>query len=122
VPVYDDAMPWPSATASRRGMARFGARLPYSGFMSLGEGDTPLVDLPGLASQCGLEALSIKLESANPTGSHKDRMSAQFVARAKDRNVPSVIAASSGNAGCSVAAYATAAGLPCTIVTTPSIT
>lgn len=122
VPVYDEAMPWPSGTASRRGMARFGARLPYSGFMSLGEGDTPLVDLPRLAAECGLDALSIKLESANPTGSHKDRMSAQFVARAKDRNVPSVIAASSGNAGCSVAAYAAAAGLACTIVTTPAIT
>ncbi|SFU18838.1 pyridoxal-phosphate dependent enzyme [Mesorhizobium sp. YR577] len=121
VPVYDEAMPSPFEEHFGRRMERFGNWLPYKVFTSLGEGDTPLVDLPRLAAQCGLEALSIKLESANPTGSHKDRMSAQFVARAKDRNVPSVIAASSGNAGCSIAAYAAAAGLPCTIVTTPAI-
>ncbi|CAH1655839.1 MULTISPECIES: pyridoxal-phosphate dependent enzyme [unclassified Chelatococcus] len=121
-PAYDEATPSPFGERRGRGLTRFGNWLPYKMFTSLGEGDTPLVDMPGLAARCGLEALSIKLESANPTGSHKDRMSAQFVARAKDRNVPSVIAASSGNAGCSVAAYAAAAGLPCTIVTTPAIT
>ncbi|MBS7700410.1 MULTISPECIES: pyridoxal-phosphate dependent enzyme [unclassified Chelatococcus] len=122
VPIYGNDLSPPFGERAGRGLARFGKWLPYTMFASLGEGDTPLVDLPRLAAQCGLEALSIKLESANPTGSHKDRMSAQFVARAKDRNAPSVIAASSGNAGCSVAAYAAAAGLPCTIVTTPAIT
>lgn len=77
--------------------------------------------LPHLAEEIGLDRLSIKLESANPTGSHKDRMSAQFVARAKARGGPGVIAASSGNAGASLAAYAAAAGLHCIIVTTPAI-
>lgn len=120
VPVYDETVP-PSFGGGGRGMQRFAHRLPYISFPCLGEGDTPLVELPALAHELGLERLSIKLESANPTGSHKDRMSAQFVARAKDRGGPGVIAASSGNAGASLAAYAAAAGLPCIIVTTPAI-
>lgn len=120
VPVYDDAAP-PAFGGAGRGMRRFAHRLPYSVFQSLGEGDTPLVDLSHLAEEIGLDRLSIKLESANPTGSHKDRMSAQFVARAKARGGPGVIAASSGNAGASLAAYAAAAGLHCIIVTTPAI-
>lgn len=121
VPVYDDAMPPAFGCGTGRGMKRFAHRLPYASFPSLGEGDTPLVELPGLAEELGLQRLSIKLESANPTGSHKDRMSAQFVARARDRGCSGVIAASSGNAGASLAAYAAAAGLPCIIVTTPAI-
>lgn len=121
VPVYDDAMPPAFGSSTGRGMKRFAHRLPYASFPSLGEGDTPLVELPRLAHELGLQGLSIKLESANPTGSHKDRMSAQFVARASDRGCPGVIAASSGNAGASLGAYAAAAGLPCIIVTTPAI-
>ncbi|MGI6854319.1 threonine synthase [Mesorhizobium sp. 1B3] len=120
VPVYDETVP-PAFGGGGRGMQRFAHRLPYISFPCLGEGDTPLVELPALAHELGLGRLSIKLESANPTGSHKDRMSAQFVARAKDRGGPGVIAASSGNAGASLAAYAAAAGLRCVIVTTPAI-
>jgi threonine synthase len=120
-PAYDDTMPRAFGGGTGRGMPRFAHRLPYAAFQSLGEGDTPLVELPGLADELGLQRLSIKLESANPTGSHKDRMSAQFVARAKDRGGAGVIAASSGNAGASLAAYAAAAGVPCIIVTTPAI-
>ncbi|HWK67805.1 MAG TPA: pyridoxal-phosphate dependent enzyme [Rhizobiaceae bacterium] len=121
VPVYADTIPPAIGGGTGRGMRRFAHRLPYVSFPSLGEGDTPLVDLSGLAEELGLERLSIKLESANPTGSHKDRMSAQFVARARDRGGAGVIAASSGNAGASLAAYAAAAGLHCIIVTTPAI-
>ncbi|SMH29552.1 threonine synthase [Mesorhizobium australicum] len=121
VPVYDKTMPDVVWSGSGRGMRRFSHRLPYCSFESLGEGDTPIVDLPRLAGELGMDRLSIKLEGANPTGSHKDRMSVQFVARAKDRGAHGVVAASSGNAGASVAAYAAAAGLPCIIVTTPAI-
>ena len=118
-PVYDEGATIDAG--SGRGMRRFAHRLPYETFQSLGEGDTPLVELPRLAAELRLERLAVKLESANPTGSHKDRMSAQFVARASDRGGPGVIAASSGNAGASLAAYAAAAGLRCVIVTTPAI-
>jgi threonine synthase len=48
-------------------------------------------------------------------------MTAQFIARAVAKRAPVVAAASSGNAGASLAAYAAAAGLACAIVTTPKI-
>ncbi|PZN94186.1 MAG: hypothetical protein DCF30_20715 [Hyphomicrobiales bacterium] len=91
--------------------------LPYPQALSLGEGATPLVDLPELAAMVGIGRLSLKLEWCNPTGSHKDRMSAQLVARAADRGATRIVAASSGNGGLSVAAYAARAGIPAEIAT-----
>ena len=117
VPIYSSLPPLRDVN-DVTGSLRFGDRLPYSTFLSLGEGDTPVARLDRLASDLGLDALDLKLESANPTGSHKDRMTSQFVARAMAKSSPMVAAASSGNAGASLAAYAAAAGLNCTIVTT----
>lgn len=98
-----------------------GASLPYPSAVSLGEGATPLVELPELASELQLGRLSAKLEWYNPTGSHKDRMSAQLIARAIDRGAACVVAASSGNGGLSVAAYAARAGLAAEIATTDTL-
>ncbi|MBI1774376.1 MAG: pyridoxal-phosphate dependent enzyme [Proteobacteria bacterium] len=114
-PVYEGAQPPPRSGV--RGMARFADRLPYRTFPSLGEGDTPLIELPTLARELGIERLLVKFEGAQITGSHKDRMSAQFIAHACALGAPRVIAASSGNAGVSIAAYAAQARMPCTIVT-----
>ncbi|MEM5433424.1 Pyridoxal-5'-phosphate-dependent protein beta subunit (plasmid) [Cupriavidus taiwanensis] len=97
------------------------AWLAYPGGPFLGEGRTPLVALPKLAEEIGIRALFAKNESANPTGSHKDRMSALFVRRAKEIGATTVSAASSGNAGVSLAAYAARAGLRCVVVTTPKM-
>lgn len=119
VPTYSGALP--AAADGVRGVRRFADRLPYASFRSLGEGDTPVISLDQLAGELGLDGLLVKNESANPTGSHKDRMSVQFIARARACDVPVVAAASSGNAGVSVACYAAAAGIPCVIVTTASI-
>ena len=120
VPVYSGS---PELQNCRRGRGtpRFGDRLAYSSFLSLGEGDTPAARLHRLTGELGLDAVDIKLEGSNPTGSHKDRMTAQFIARAVAKRAPVVAAASSGNAGASLAAYAAAAGLACAIVTTPKI-
>lgn len=101
-----------------RGMRRFADRLPYRTFPTLGEGDTPLVELPDLAAEVEVGSLWLKNEGQNPTGSHKDRMSALVVARAKEIGCTTVVAASSGNAGASLAAYAAAAGLNCVVITT----
>ena len=96
---------------------KWGAWLPYTQGVSLGEGGTPCLDLPRLARAFGLKQLSAKHEGMNPTGSHKDRMSAQAVSRALDAGAQTVVLASSGNAAVSAAAYCAAAGLPCEIAT-----
>lgn len=92
--------------------------LAYPGKPLLGEGNTPIIDLPQLAASMGVGRLSVKNEGANPTGSHKDRMSAAFIRRARDVGARTVAVASSGNAGVSVAAYAARAGIGCVVVTT----
>jgi threonine synthase len=112
------ASAWRLRNSQRRGMARYASYLPYSIFPSLGEGGTPLLAEPMLADELGIAALFIKNEGQNPTGSHKDRMSALAIARALDVGASTVIAASSGNAGASIAAYSAHVRLQCEIVTT----
>jgi threonine synthase len=111
-----------SPVSGQPGMAAYNQLLPYMGYPSLGEGGTPLFNLPGIAASLGIEQLWIKNEGSNPTGSHKDRMSPLVVARAVDLGRETVVAASSGNAGASLAAYAGRAGLQCVIISTPTIT
>ncbi len=119
-PVYS-ALPPLTAAGAGYGMQRFAERLPYATFRSLGEGNTPHAPFDQAARALGLESVTIKMEGSNPTGSHKDRMTAQFVARAAAKKASVVAAASSGNAGASLAAYAAASSLRCVIVTTPKI-
>lgn len=109
------AFPEPAAPVSAREW------LAYPAAAALGEGDTPLVDVPRLADELGVASVRVKYEGANPTGSHKDRMSALFIARAKQAGHRTVAIASSGNAGVSLAAYAGAAGIDCVVVTTPKM-
>ncbi|WP_352529677.1 pyridoxal-phosphate dependent enzyme [Mesorhizobium sp. M0060] len=63
-------------------MDRAGDWQVYPEHPTLGEGNTPVVRLEGLATEIGIRALSLKNEGANPTGSHKDRMSRFVVQRA----------------------------------------
>lgn len=107
----------PSALAPAKTGYTWGQWLPYLDGISLGEGETPCLDLPRLARELGLARLSAKHEGMNPTGSHKDRMSAQAVTRALDAGASSVVLASSGNAAVSAAAYCAAAGLQCEVAT-----
>lgn len=99
------------------GTQPWGAWLPYRRSVSLGEGNTPQIGLPRLADELGVGRLSVKNEGMNPTGSHKDRMSAQAVSRALDIGARTVVLASSGNAAVSAAAYCAAAGLDCEVAT-----
>lgn len=112
---------WPPAAGQDRGMARYRDFLPYLDFPSLGGGATPLVPVPKLAHGVGLEQVWLKNEGQNPTGSHKDRMSPLVVARALATGHQTVAAASSGNAGVSLAAHAAVAGLNCAIVTVQTV-
>ncbi|MGF6641671.1 pyridoxal-phosphate dependent enzyme [Paraburkholderia sp. MM6662-R1] len=103
-------------------MVMYGDWLPYKNFPSLGEGGTPLVALANLAKVLDVGSVLLKREAANPTGSHKDRMTPLVVARAIDVGARGLVCASSGNAAVSLAAYSAAAGVPCVVITTPSIT
>ncbi len=93
----------------------------YPDHPTLGEGNTALLQLEDLAQEIGIGTLYLKNEGANPTGSHKDRMSRFVVQRALEIGASTVAAASSGNAGVSLAAYAAHVGLNCVIVTTPDM-
>lgn len=103
------------------GLDDLGAWQVYPNAMTLGEGMTPLLDMPALARQIDVSSVRLKLEAANPTGSHKDRMSRFVVQRALHIGASTVAAASSGNAGVSLATYAASAGLHSVIVATADI-
>lgn len=106
-----------------QGLSRFAADLPpVDDFVSLGEGDTPLLRLNVLAERLKLERLSAKVESHNPTGSYKDRVAALSLSLARQRRSAGWIATSSGNAGVAMAAYGARAGLPgflCLVASAP---
>jgi threonine synthase len=80
--------------------------------VSLGEGATPLLELPALASSLGLRRLWIKDEGRNPTGSFKARGMSAAVTRARAGGVPGLVAPTAGNAGAALAAYGAAAAVP----------
>ncbi len=105
----------PGRAGTSEGIWRFRACLPDLPEITLGEGSTPLLALPQLAAEAGGGALFAKLESANPTGSFKDRGSALIAAAARHANVLTIALASTGNAGASQAAYAARAGLRLTV-------
>ncbi|MFD0713543.1 pyridoxal-phosphate dependent enzyme [Paenibacillus sp. GCM10027626] len=79
--------------------------------VSLGEGQSPLVKSVRIGQELGLPNLYFKLESLNPTGSYKDRISAMAVSLAKEHGSKGCVGTTSGNAGGSIAAYAARAGV-----------
>ncbi len=83
--------------------------------VSLGEGGTPLVELPRLSDRAGVRMLA-KVEGANPTGSFKDRGMTMAVSKAVEEGAEAVICASTGNTSASAAAYAARAGLKVAVV------
>lgn len=100
---------------SRRpaGMWRWSELLPVfepENRITLGEGDTPLLRLPRLGEQLGLEQLFVKDESLNPTSSFKARGLAAAVSKAVELGVRKFVIPTAGNAGGALAAYAARAG------------
>lgn len=79
--------------------------------VSLGEGLSPMRELPGLAREIGVRRLWIKDESLNPTGSFKARGMSAAVTRARGLGVPGFVVPTAGNAGAALAAYGAAARL-----------
>jgi threonine synthase len=83
--------------------------------VSLGEGNTPLIDVPRWGGSVGAPLAKAKLEQIAPTGSFKDRGMTLVVSRALALGATTLIEDSSGNAGASAAAYAARAGIPATV-------
>lgn len=103
----------PSEVASRPAtMWRYREALPIpkGAELTLGEGFTPLLPV-----EIGGRELLVKQEQLFPTGSYKDRGATVMIAKAASLGVDRVVEDSSGNAGCSVAAYCAKAGIDCAI-------
>lgn len=81
--------------------------------LSLGEGGTPLVRSRRIGPSVGLTNLYFKLESANPTGSYKDRFASAAVSHLLATGRSHCLATSSGNTGAAIAAACAAASIPC---------
>ena len=67
--------------------------------LNLGEGFTPLIQAESLTKKIGLQALFIKDESLNPTGSFKARGLAMAVSRAHEMGIKKCVIPTAGNAG-----------------------
>jgi threonine synthase len=81
--------------------------------VTLGEGMSPLLECPRLASQLRLDRLLVKDESQLPTGSFKARGMAAAISMAKHLGIKRVALPTAGNAGGAAAAYAARAGIEC---------
>jgi threonine synthase len=127
---YSDADPeglravWTSRLASfeprdRSGVWRYRELLSFAAdapIVTLGEGNTPLYDAPVSAAYCGLNALALKHQGCNPTGSFKDTGMTTAVTQALILGARTVVCASTGNTAASLAAYAARARLQCAIL------
>jgi threonine synthase len=117
-PIYDfDAI---RRTLSRESIAagpaslwRYADLLPVAppAEQRLPPGLTPLVSAPRLAGELGLDELYLKLDTANPTHSFKDRVVAVATAKAQELGLDTIACSSTGNLANAVAAHAAAAGL-----------
>ncbi len=72
----------------------------------LAPGFTPLVEAPRLAETLGLRELYLKLDTANPTHSFKDRVVAVACAKAQELGLRTLACSSTGNLAGAVAARA----------------
>ena len=89
--------------------------------VTIGEGDTPLVEAGEVGEELGVPNLYLKDESQNPTWSYKDRLCSVSLSNAREVGAEVVTIASTGNHGASTAAYAARAGLDCVIFTIPDV-
>jgi threonine synthase len=112
---YDSPWPKPGTVTTRWDMWRYAPVMPLKDGespVSLGEGLTPLQELPKLASEIGVARLWVKDEGLNPTASFKARGMSAAVTRARGLGVPGLVVPTAGNAGAALTAYGAAAGIP----------
>ena len=84
--------------------------------VDLGAGWTPLVRAERLAAELGLRAVWIKDDTANPTGSFKDRVVSVALTKARQLGFKVAACASTGNLASAVAAHAARAGMRSVVI------
>jgi threonine synthase len=99
-----------SIAAGPPSLWRYRSLLPGGARLDYGAGWTPLVRAERLSQLLGIE-LHLKLETANPTFSFKDRLATVAAQVALDYGVTTLCCSSTGNLGDAVAAASAAAGL-----------
>jgi threonine synthase len=87
----------------------------------LAPGFTPLVPAPRLADALGIGELFLKLDTANPTHSFKDRVVAVAAAKAVELGRTTLSCSSTGNLANAVAARAAAEGLEAVVLVPASL-
>jgi len=103
----------------RSGVWRFREFLPFDDgveVVSLGEGNTQIYEAPRCAEYCGIDALRLKHQGNNPTGSFKDTGMTVALTQARKLGMRRVVCASTGNTAASLAAYAARAMMECMIM------
>ncbi|MBN2335366.1 threonine synthase [Candidatus Bathyarchaeota archaeon] len=84
--------------------------------VSLGEGGTPQQKSQRLAEALGIDNLYLKDESQNPTNSFKDRSAALMISDVVSRGYDSLVCATNGNHGASIAAYSAKVDVSCNLI------
>lgn len=80
------------------------------------EGNTPMLSSETIARFVGVEALLLKHEGQNPTGSLEDRGMTVGITQARRLCSRAVACASTGNTSASLASYAALAGIPALVL------
>jgi threonine synthase len=111
-----------SLAGRKEGMWKWRELLPnMSEPVSLGELETPILELPNTAARMGASNLLVKDEGRLPTGSFKARGLAMAVTMAKEFGIRRIAMPTNGNAGAALGAYGARAGIE-TIIICPSET
>jgi threonine synthase len=100
--------------ADRSGVWRFREILPEISaqqIITIGEGNTPVYELPHCAKSVGVRQVFAKHQGMNPTGSFKDTGMTVAASFARQAGYKWVACASTGNTSASMAAYAARGGL-----------
>jgi len=96
---------------------RYRSLLPeVKNLVTMNEGGTPLHVVSRLADRMDVRSLLLKDETRNPTGSFRDRSAALLLSNAIDLNYETLICATNGNMGASLAAYCAKYGLVCHVL------
>src|SRR5918999_302176 len=117
-PVYDEEELLASVTRASIASGppniwRYASLLPVEppGEQRLAPGLTPLVEAPRLPEVVGVGELWLKLDTATPTHSFKDRVVAVAAAKARELGLSTLACSSTGNLANAVAARAAAEGM-----------